>query len=114
MPDPLRLADLDPRLIAADVMNVVYDRVYRDARRIGLVVRVAEPGQDEKLALATALGFSEVSRSAHTLAEWATSGLGQAAEITPRSSAKCVPTWKGSTRRKRPRGAPWIWRRWRG
>ncbi len=75
------MADLNPGLIAAAVLNVVCDRVYRDARRMGLIVRTAEPGQDEKLALATALGFSEVSRSAHALAEWATSTRGQAAEI---------------------------------
>lgn len=65
MREPLRLADLNSRLIAADVLNVVCDRVHRDARRIGLIVRVADAGQDEKLAFATALGFSEVSRSAH-------------------------------------------------
>ena len=81
MPDPLRLADLDPMLITAHVMQAVHDRVSRDTRRIGLVARVAEPGQDEKLAFATALGHSEVFRGALVLAEWATSGKGQAAEI---------------------------------
>ena len=81
MPQLLRLADLDPQRIAADVLNVVYDRVYRDTWRIGLVVRVAEAGQDEKSALAAALARSEVFRAARVLAEWATSGRGQAAEI---------------------------------
>jgi hypothetical protein len=81
MPEPLRLADLDPILITTDVMKVVYDRVARDTRRIGLVARVAEPGQDEQLAFTTALGSSEAFRAALALAEWASSGRGQAAEI---------------------------------
>jgi hypothetical protein len=103
MPELLRLADLNPRLIAADVLNVVCDRVYRDARRIGLSVGVADAGQDEKLAFATALGFSEVSRSAHALAEWATSGLGQAAEIPAllrhvRADLEGIDAKKASTR----------------
>ena len=76
-----RLADLDPMRIAADVVNVVHDRVYCDTWRLGLVARVAEPGDDEKMALATALVHSDVSRAALMLAEWATSGRGQAADI---------------------------------
>jgi hypothetical protein len=75
------LADLDPQLIAADVMNVVYDRVYRDARRIGFIVQVPDTGQGEKHARAIAVGGSEGFRAAYALAEWATSGRGQDAEI---------------------------------
>jgi hypothetical protein len=81
MPEPRRLADLDPIIITTDVMNVVYDRVCRDTRRIGLVARVADPGQDEKLTFATALGSSEAFRAALAVAEWATSGRGEAGEI---------------------------------
>jgi hypothetical protein len=81
MPEPLRLADLDPIIITTDIMNVVYDRVSRDTRRLGLVARVADPGQDEKLTFATVLGSSEAFRAALALAEWATSGRGEAAEI---------------------------------
>ena len=103
MPEPLRLADLDHLHIAADVLNVVCDRVHRDARRIGLIVRVADPGQDEKLAFATALGLSEVSHSAHALAAWATSGRGQAAEIPAllrqvRADLEGIDAKKASTR----------------
>jgi hypothetical protein len=81
MPEPLRLADLDPARITSDILNVVLARAYRDTRRLSLIVRVADPGEDEKLARATAVGFSEVSHAAHALAAWATSGRGQATEI---------------------------------
>jgi len=103
MPEPLRLADLDPQLIAADVMNVVYDRVYRDARRIGFIVQVPDTGQGEKHARATAVGGSEGFRAAHALAEWATSGRGQDAEIPAllrqvRADLEGIDAKKASTR----------------
>lgn len=68
MPEPLRLADLDPKSITSDILNVVLARVYRDTWRLGLVVRVAEPGQDEKSALTTAVEGSEGFRAAQALA----------------------------------------------
>ena len=103
MPEPVRLADLTSQLIAADVLLVVGERVYRDASRIGLIVRVAEPGEDEKLARATAVGLSAVARSAHALAEWATSGRGQPAEIPAllrqvRADLEGIDAKKASTR----------------
>ncbi len=81
MPEPLRLADLDPILIAAEVVRIVYERAFRDALRVGLVARVAEPGDDEKAAFGLALRSSDAFRMALVLAEWATSGRGEAADI---------------------------------
>jgi hypothetical protein len=103
MPEPLRLADLDPQRIADAVLNVVYDRVYRDTWRLGLVALAADAGQDEKSALSMALGRSEVRRAALVLAEWATSGRGQAAEIPTllrqvRADLDGIDATKASTR----------------
>ena len=103
MPEPLRLADLDPQRIADAVLNLVYDRVYRDTWRLGLVALVADAGQDEKSALSMALGRSEVRRAALVLAEWATSGRGQAAEIPTllrqvRADLDGIDAMKASTR----------------
>ena len=81
MPEPLRLADLDPHRIAVDIVTLVHERVLRDTSRLGLVIRMAEEGQDERVARAAVIGRSEVSRAAMALAEWATSGRGQAAEM---------------------------------
>jgi hypothetical protein len=97
------LADLDPKSITSDILNVVLARVYRDTWRLGLVVRVAEPGQDEKSALTTAVEDSEVFRAAQALAEWATSDRGQAAEIPAllrhvRADLEGIDATKASTR----------------
>jgi hypothetical protein len=81
MPAPIRLADLDASRIAVDIVNLVYERVVRDMGRLGLVLRMAEQGQNEQVARAAVMGHSEVFHAAWVLAEWATSGRGQAAEI---------------------------------
>jgi hypothetical protein len=96
MPEPLRLADLDPILITTEVVRVVYERAFRDALRVGLVARVAEPGDDESAAFGVALRSSEAFRTALVLAEWATSGRGEGVDI-PSSSGRCAPIWMGST-----------------
>ena len=103
MPEQLRLADLDPNRIAADILALVYERVRRDTWRLGLVVRMAEEGQDETVARAAAVGRSEVLRAALVLAEWATSGRGQVAEIPAllrqvRADLEGIDATKASTR----------------
>jgi hypothetical protein len=81
MPEPLRLADLDPRRIAVDVLTLVHARVLRDTARLGLVIRMANEGQDENAARVAVFAQSEVFRAALLLAQWATSGLGDAGAI---------------------------------
>jgi hypothetical protein len=81
MPEPLRLADLDARRIVIAILTVVNERVLRDSQRLGLVVRAAKEGPDEGEARVQGLLQSEAYRVATKLAEWATSGQGQAAEI---------------------------------
>jgi hypothetical protein len=103
MPEPLRLADLDPARITSEILNVVLARAYRDTWRLGLVVRVADPGQDEKSASTAAVEGSEVFRAAQALSEWATSGRGQAAEIPAllrqmRADLEGIDAKKASTR----------------
>jgi hypothetical protein len=81
MPEPIRLADLDPRRIAVDVLNLVHHRVLRDTARLGLVIHMANEGQDETEARAAVFVHAEVFRTALLLAQWATSGLGDAGAI---------------------------------
>ena len=81
MPEPIRLADLDPRRIAVDVLNLVHLRVLRDTARLGLVIHMANEGQDETEARIAVFAYSEVFRAAMLLAHWATSGQGDAGAI---------------------------------
>jgi S-adenosylmethionine:diacylglycerol 3-amino-3-carboxypropyl transferase len=58
MPEPIRLADLDPRRIAVDVLNLVHLRVLRDTARLGLVIHMASEGQDETEARIGVFAYS--------------------------------------------------------
>lgn len=81
MPETIRLADLDAYNTATEILTLVHQRVIRDADGLGLVIRMAEEGQDEKAARLAAFRSSRVLRVAWVLAEWAMSGQGQAADI---------------------------------
>ena len=103
MSEPIRLADLDPRRIAVNVLAVVQVRVLRDAGRLGLVIRMAQDGQDEGDARAVVFSQSEVLRAARMLADWATSGQGNAAEIPAclrqvRADLEGIDAMRASTR----------------
>jgi hypothetical protein len=81
MTEPHRLADIDPRRIVVAILTVVNERALRDTHRLGLVIQMAKEGQDESEVRANAALQSEVVRMASKLADWATSGKGQVAEI---------------------------------
>jgi hypothetical protein len=75
------LADIDPRRIVVAILAVVNERALRDTHRLGLVIQAAKEGQDEGDARANAILQSELFGVATKLADWATSGKGQAAGI---------------------------------
>ena len=75
------MADIDPRRIVVAILAVVNERALRDTHRLGLVIQAAKEGHDEGEARANAVLQSEVFRVASKLADWASSGKGQAAEI---------------------------------
>jgi hypothetical protein len=74
----VRLADLDPRLAAAAVLDVMIRRVARDLRRMGLAL-----AELEEEARGRVLAESETYRTAYACAAWAKTGDGMTATLTP-------------------------------
>jgi len=76
---PLHLASLDPKRTAEDVAWAVLARVRRDARWLGLLVKVDHPpeGVDQKTAMNQAVLQSKVLKVARTCADWAIAGKGK-------------------------------------
>jgi hypothetical protein len=84
MSSHVHLAELDPRRVAEHVARAVLARARRDARWLGMVVKVTPPpaaGTDPKAAVSTALGCSQVMKVARMCADWATGGKGEPEEV---------------------------------
>lgn len=82
--EPFRLAQLDPQRAANAVVEEVYARLWKGARRLGLVLKV-DPnahGLSEADAQKRALRASDVYRAAKACADWAATGLGKPDEVT--------------------------------
>src|SRR5258707_4914636 len=80
MPDPIRLADSDPQRLALAIVGQVTQRAFRDARRLGLVLKTVD-GRGEQDGVPFLVVGSEIYRAALMLAEWAKAGRGDSAEI---------------------------------
>jgi hypothetical protein len=80
MPDPIRLTDNDPQRLAVAIVGYVTARAFRDARRLGLVLKTAD-GRGEQDGTPFIVMGSEIYRAALMLAEWAKTGRGDSAEI---------------------------------
>jgi hypothetical protein len=80
----LHLANIDPQRTAEDLAWAVLARARRDARLLGMSVRVEHPpeGMDQKAAVHDAVRQSKVLKIARTCAEWATSGKGKPDDVT--------------------------------
>ncbi len=75
----LHLASLDPQHTAEEVAWAVLARARRDARGLGLLVKVPNPpaGMDQKVAMAQAVNQSKILKVARMCAEWAITGKGK-------------------------------------
>ncbi len=81
MSEPIRLADCDLRRLALAIVGQVTRRTFRDARRLGLVVKSADgQGPQQEGAPFVVMG-SEVYEAALMLAAWAKAGQGDSAQI---------------------------------
>jgi hypothetical protein len=80
MPEFIRLADNDLQRLTLGIVSEVLLRAYRDARRLGLVLKPADGREPQDGSVALVLG-SEIHRAALKLAEWAQTGRGNPAEI---------------------------------
>jgi hypothetical protein len=82
--EPFRLAQLDPLRAANGVVEEVHARLWKGARRLGLILKVdpSAPGPSEAEALKRALRASEVYRAAKACADWAATGQGKPDEVT--------------------------------
>lgn len=80
---PLHLANLDPQRTAEEVAWAVLARARRDARWLGMLVKVPNPpaGMDQKAAVNQAVSQSKVLKVARTCAEWAIAGKGKPEDV---------------------------------
>jgi hypothetical protein len=80
MPEFIRLADNDLQRLTLGIVSEVLRRTYRDAQRLGLVLKPAD-GREPQDGSAVIMMGSEIHRAALKLAEWAQAGRGNPAEI---------------------------------
>jgi hypothetical protein len=80
VPEVIRLADNDSKRLALALMGPIMRRAYRDAHRLGLVLKPAG-GQEPQDGSVVVVAGSEVYRAVEKLVEWAQAGRGNPAEI---------------------------------
>jgi hypothetical protein len=81
MPEVIRLADNDPMRLTLALVSPVLRRAYRDAHRLGLVLKPAGEQEPQDGSGVHILTNSNVYKAAEKLAVWAQAGQGNPAEI---------------------------------